>query len=290
MENDSNAADAKEHEELDLLDCGSVPLGEQFEAAYASAPHVLPAGGDFHAAFPLEDGKVAVLIGDVVGHGEEAAQHARVLCRAIAECMIEGLPPEEALGFVNAAAEMSPQFSGFATVFAGMVAPDGIIHYACGGHEPALLATAHDGEASSLACPAGDLIRELETTGPPLGVLGADIVQYRRGTATLERGGTLLLYTDGVSEARRHGSNQFLGVERLRALVARVAARMRPLRLVCKVLGYARSFTGRGRWLRDDAALLAIRRLRWPLPTQVAASRTPEPLELRHAVGESPKI
>jgi serine phosphatase RsbU (regulator of sigma subunit) len=243
------------------LECDSVPLGLDFEAAYASAPIEPPSSGDFHAAFPLEDGRVAVVIGDVVGHGEEAAYHAGELCRAIAGCLIEGLPPEEALGFVNAAAEMSPHFDGFATVFAGMIEPDGSLTYASGGHEPALIASLPSGEYQGL----GEVVTELTNTGPPLGVMGADQIHYERGTATLKRGGTLLLYTDGISEARRTRRGAMLGMPRLRELLSRWA-QLRPLRLVCKIIGYARAFTGAGRRLRDDAALLALRRRRYRRP------------------------
>lgn len=253
---------------IDTLNCGSVSLGSGYEAAYASAPFEPPASGDFHAAFPLEDGSVGVVIGDVVGHGEEASRHAERLCRAIAECLIEGLPPEEALGFVNAAAEMSPYFEGFATVFAGLVFPDGSVHYASGGHEPAMIAKGADDTAERMAAAAAGVparrtpeVTELINTGPPLGVLGADEVSYERGTATISQGSTLFLYTDGITEARRGRRGPQLGMDRLKTLLMRWAT-LFPLRLVCKVLGYARAFAGRDGFLRDDAALLALRRSR----------------------------
>jgi hypothetical protein len=52
-----------------------------------------------------------------------------------------------------------------------------------------------------------------------------------------------------------------LGMERIRHRLAQWSFLL-PLRLVCKMMGYARAFTGAGRFLRDDAALLALRRHR----------------------------
>lgn len=238
-----------------LIDDTFAVSGE-IDAAYATAPYMPPDSGDFHAAFPLENGGVGFVLGDVVGHGPKAAVHAKTLCQAVVGCLLEGLPPDDALGFVNAAAEMSPEFEGFATVVAGTVAPEtGEIAYASGGHEPLLV---------MLPCLRSAPQRErekrvslLSSTGPPLGVLGGEEATYFVSHASLPPDGTLLLYTDGVTEARRGPT--FLGLNRLRSLFARLA-HVPPLTLVRKIIGYARAFSGRGRKLRDDAALLVLRR------------------------------
>ena len=233
----------------DALCFGTFNLGDGWEVANADSPLEPPVGGDFHAAFTLEDGTLALVMGDVVGHGPDAAAHATTLSRALSGCLIEGLPPAEALGFVNAAAEMSPEFEGFATVFVGTVAPlSGDLVYASGGHEPALVAGAGNTKT----------VRELDSTGPSLGVFGADEIRYSQRTTNLEAGSTLLLYTDGITEARR-GRGQMLGLARLRGILARYVP-LRPLPLVRKIIGFARAFTGQGRKLRDDAALLVLRR------------------------------
>jgi sigma-B regulation protein RsbU (phosphoserine phosphatase) len=246
-----------ESSDEDALFFDSFPVGAGFDIANATLPAKPPTSGDFHAAFPLEDGTLALVMGDVVGHGEAAAAHATTLCRAIGGCLIEGLEPSEALAFVNAAAEMSADFEGFATAFAGTVDPHtGMLTYANGGHEPGLIA---DPLTLSAGIGAGsaEAVRELNTTGPPLGVLGGDEVRYEQNTIGIASGGTLLLYTDGVTEARR--GKELLGIGRLRTLLTRFLI-FRPLRLVRKIIGYARAFTGEGRKLRDDAALLVLRR------------------------------
>lgn len=238
------------------LDTGCVQLSAQFEAAHAQVPLIPPGSGDFHAAFPLPDGSgtVAVLLGDVAGHGPAAAAQAAALQEAIAGCLAEGLPPSEALGFVNAAAEMDPKFKGFATVFAATVTPEtGHLVYASGGHEPALIATP---KASSPAA-SGSTVVELNGTGPPLGVLGADQVAYDQMETTLAPGASLLLYSDGVTETRR--DKDFLGFDRLRHWMTRFAAAP-PARLVRQLLGKVYAFAGSRSSLRDDLVLLILRR------------------------------
>ncbi len=226
---------------------GTVRLGEEYEAAHAEAPLVPPSGGDFHDVFCLPDGSAAVVLGDVSGHGPEAATHAQRLKTAIAGCLAEGIAPADALGFVNAAAEMDPDFPGFATVFAGKIAlATGVITYASGGHEPALVA---EGEKDAA-------VGELGSTGPPVGAIGGEVARYEQREATLPEGGTLLLYTDGATEARR--GRRFLGFEGFRSLFARFA-HLSPDRLTRKLLGRVRAFAG-GPRLRDDIALLALRR------------------------------
>lgn len=234
----------------DTLTAAHTELNHEFEAACAQAPLVAPAGGDFCAATELPDGSVAVVVGDVAGHGPVAAAHAERLQGALVGCLEEGLPPHEALGFVNAAAEMSEEFDGFATAFVAKVEPGtGRVEYANGGHEPTLIAQGAAGHPAAVA--------ELVTTGPPLGAIGAEEASYDRADAHLAPGATLVAYTDGVSEARRGRS--FFGVGGIRSLLSRFSG-LSPLRLVRLLLGRARAFTGRGRALRDDAAVLALRR------------------------------
>ncbi|MBC8103028.1 MAG: serine/threonine-protein phosphatase [Cytophagales bacterium] len=249
-------APAASTETVETLDTGSKTLAANFIAAHAQSPLVPPTGGDFHAAFPLkDDAKVAFVLGDVAGHGAEAAVQAEYLKEAITGCLDEGLTPSDALGFVNAAAEMDPEFPGFATVIAGTVETEtGHIEYASGGHEPALLAAPTTAAGPSAHKPVS--VQELIGTGPPVGAFPAEEVRYESRQATLPPGGTLLLYSDGLTEARR--GRAFLGVERLRAWLVRFLP-LSPARLVRKLLGQVRAFAGT-RKLRDDAALLALRR------------------------------
>jgi sigma-B regulation protein RsbU (phosphoserine phosphatase) len=238
----------------DTVDVGTTDLPSDFVAAHVQSPLVPPTGGDFHAAFPLKEdsNKIAFVLGDVSGHGHEASVHAENLKAAIVGCLDEGLTPSDALGYVNAAAEMDPDFPGFATVIAGTVEADsGRIVYASGGHEPAMIASPQvNGVAKNAP------VQELTSTGPPVGAFAADEVSYTNSHATLSRGATLLLYSDGVTEARR--GRTYVGMERLRDWLVRFLA-LPPNRLVRKLFGNARAFVG-GKKFRDDVALLVLRR------------------------------
>lgn len=236
------------------IDMGTTDLPCDFVAAHVQSPLVPPTGGDFHAAFPLKEnpGKIAFVLGDVSGHGQEANVHAENLKAAIAGCLDEGLTPSDALGYVNAAAEMDSNFPGFATVIAGTVEVEtGNIMYASGGHEPALIASPPANNAPDL-----DTVQELTSTGPPVGAFAADEVSYTNSRADLAPGATLLLYSDGVTEARRGKS--YVGMERLRDWLIRFIE-LSPARLVRKLFGSARAFVG-GKKFRDDVALLVLRR------------------------------
>ncbi|MES2459810.1 MAG: SpoIIE family protein phosphatase [Armatimonadota bacterium] len=238
----------------DRIDIGTTHLSSDFVAAHVQSPLVPPTGGDFQVAFPLkeEPDKIAFVLGDVSGHGHQASIHAAHLKAAIVGCLDEGLSPSDALGYVNAAAEMDPNFPGFATVIAGTVeTATGQIVYSSGGHEPALIASPPEANQGG-----SETIQELTSTGPPVGAFAAEEVRYTENTAALSPGGTLLLYSDGVTEARR--GKTYVGIERLRGWLARFLT-LPPDRLVRKLLGSARAFVG-GKKFRDDVALLALRR------------------------------
>ena len=96
-------------------------LSPEYVAAHADLPATPPSGGDFHSAFALADGTgdVAVVIGDVAGHGPEQALQAEHMRELISDCIAVGLTPAETLDAVNAMIEPDPHFEGFGTVFVG---------------------------------------------------------------------------------------------------------------------------------------------------------------------------
>lgn len=229
------------------------PLSPEYVAAHADAPATPPSGGDFHSAFRLEEGTgdVAVVIGDVAGHGPEQAAQAEHMRELLSDCLTVGLTPAETLSAVNAMIEPDPNFGGFGTVFVGTLQEGtGRLTYASGGHEPALIAP------SGVQDP--DSVEELFGTGPPVGAFPPDLARFEQFETTLPPGGTLLLYTDGVSDARPPDERlQWLGLSRLKVLFVRLAAHP-PRRLLSELLRRVSAFC-RGDF-HDDVALLAIRR------------------------------
>ena len=248
---DSNFQDKQEPRKLRQ---GQETLSPEYSAAFADLPATPPSGGDFHDAFPLGDagaGQVAVVIGDVAGHGPEQALQAEHMRELLSDCLTVGLTPAETLSAVNAMIEPDPNFEGFGTVFVGMLdAGTGSLTYASGGHEPALIVPSDAQHA--------DAVLELDGTGPPVGAFPPEMSRFEQHQAILPPGGTLLLYTDGVSDARPPQSRlEWLGLPRLKALLVSVAA-LPPRRLVIRLLRRVAAFC-RGEF-QDDVAVMAIRR------------------------------
>lgn len=235
---------------------GQNALTPEYTAAFADIPATPPSGGDFHDAFLLDadagdKSPVAVVIGDVAGHGPEQALQAEHMRELLSDCLTVGLSPAETLSAVNAMIEPDPNFEGFGTVFVGTLeAGNGRLVYASGGHEPALITPA---EAAG-----PDAILELEGTGPPVGAFPPSMTRFEEHQAVVPPGGTLLLYTDGVSDARPPQSRlEWLGLSRLKVFLVELAS-LPPRRLVLRLLREVAAFC-RGRFL-DDVAVLVVRR------------------------------
>ncbi|MCW3062309.1 MAG: Protein serine/threonine phosphatase [Capsulimonas sp.] len=225
----------------------------EFTAAHADAPATLPSGGDFHNVFPIHDGSgdVAVILGDVAGHGEEQTAQADHMCELLSDCLAIGMSPADTLTAVNAMVEPDPNFPVFGTVFAGTIeANTGKLTYASGGHEPALIA-----EPVTAAPP---VVAELEGTGPPVGAFPPSIASFDQHEAHLASGSTLLVYSDGVSEVRTADKHRdWFGLDRLKTILAELAA-LPPRRLVSELMQRVTQFC-RGRF-HDDVSILAVRR------------------------------
>ena len=235
---------------------GQQTLTPEYAAASADIPATPPSGGDFHDAFVLdaeagEKSPVAVVIGDVAGHGPEQALQAEHMRELLSDCLSVGFTPAQTLSAVNAMIEPDPNFEGFGTVFVGTLeAGTGKLVYASGGHEPALITPADAG--------GPDAVQELDGTGPPVGAFPPSMTRFEQHQATLPPGGTLLLYTDGVSDAHPPQSRlEWLGLPRIKAFLVTLAA-LPPRRLVIRLLRQVAAFC-RGRF-SDDVAVMAVRR------------------------------
>ena len=235
---------------------GQAALSAEYAAAYADLPATPPSGGDFHDAFLLDcraknAGDVAVVIGDVAGHGPEQAMQAEHMRELLSDCLSVGLTPAETLSAVNAMIEPDPNFVGFGTVFVGILeAGTGTLTYASGGHEPALIVPAETDDSRA--------VLELDGTGPPVGAFPPDMARFAQHQTTLPPGGTLLLYTDGIPDAHPPLSRlEWLGLDRLKSLLAPLAP-LPPRRLVIRLLRNVAAFCC-GQF-NDDVVVMAIRR------------------------------
>jgi sigma-B regulation protein RsbU (phosphoserine phosphatase) len=205
------------------------------------------ATGDYYDVLtPLPEGRIGVAIGDVSGHGLQAAlvmAEARAFLRAFARTA-----PwlDRALALMNDA--LVPDMAGgkFLSLFAAVLDPkDGRMEWCNAGHNPPLLFRANDRS-----------IRPLERTGRILGILSGEPCGPGE-PLKLEWGDALLLYTDGVTEARGAGGELY-GQERLTS-VLRDAAHKEPEAILDTVRASVREFTGAKR-NEDDVTMVAVKR------------------------------
>lgn len=213
--------------------------GIEFGHLYRSASKQAQVGGDFYDLFRLSHDKVGLLLGDVAGHGLEAAATASFLREIIRAYAMESTSPEVVLEKANRVFLRRYGLPMYATVvFAVLGMRSGRLDYCSAGHPPPMLRR----QQGSVAL--------LELTNLPVGVL--DDISYRADWVTLQPGEQLLLYSDGVIEARR-GSGVF-GDERLRRAFRAVDARVQdvPDALFRLVDHYAQGK------LLDDLAMLSV--------------------------------
>ena len=225
--------------------------GLTVSARYLPAVTGTSAGGDWYDVVPVDDGGVAVVVGDVVGHGAAAAAVMGRLSSALSGLVLAGHGPARALELLERFAGQM-QGARLATVACLLLDPaTGRLTYSCAGHPPPLLVSV-EGAVSYLA--GGH--------GPALGVAGAG--RRAEAEATVPPGATVLLYTDGLVERRDALLDD--GLERLSA----VATALRTAPLPALVDGVLTALVGRD-GADDDVAVLAARRRPVPLRADVPA-------------------
>ncbi|MGW2588294.1 PP2C family protein-serine/threonine phosphatase [Streptomyces virginiae] len=206
-------------------------------------------GGDFYDVFPLDATRFAFFLGDVCGKGPQAAAVTSLTRYTLRAAALHDPDPVSALSTLNRV--LHERYSGgdprYCTAIFGTLQPDPVtgqvaVHLASGGHPPALVLRA-DGTADFLPTPGGLLV----------GIL-PDAPFAPAGT-TLGPGDTLLLYTDGLTEARTGESRTDLyGDEALRAFATHHAGRS-PHAVMEAMTSLLDGF---GDGLDDDTALLAL--------------------------------
>jgi PAS domain S-box-containing protein len=178
--------------------------GLDLSARYLGASRDVHLGGDWFDVFTAPDGRLVLAVGDVVGHGPPAVGLMARLSGAMRAHVADRCGPAEVLARLNRllVGSLAPAMAT-ATVLR-LDLTTGTVEYASAGHPLTLLRT------------AGGAVGLLDgARGRALGASTGS--EYDTGTATLEVGGTLLLYTDGLVE-RRDGTYDE-GVDRLLAVL-----------------------------------------------------------------------
>ena len=212
--------------------------GPFFEVVASSVP-CREIGGDFFDYIDLPDGRFAFALGDVAGKGAPAA-----LLTAVVQGILSGQAaafqdPRETMTRVNRGLLSRAVEARFATAFFGVLDADGHLAYCNAGHNPPFVFSTKGG-------------RRLEVGGLVLGLF--DNACYEQEVIQLEPGDTLVVFSDGVSEALDAAAEEF-GDERIRVAVERALSQS-PQCVLDALLTAVKEFAGAARQNDDITALI----------------------------------
>jgi serine phosphatase RsbU (regulator of sigma subunit)/PAS domain-containing protein len=218
--------------------------GLSVAAEYRSASEVAQVGGDFYDVVRLVDGRVLAVVGDVCGKGVAAARHTARLRYELRAVLDEELMPGRALARFNRRVVDEFAEDEYVTMALVLIDPrSGAVEWASAGHPPPLLIGSEPGLAEG-------------RPGLPVGLFPTGT--YATTRLELPPGGTLVLYTDGVIEARSVSGEQFGWDGLLATSQGATSAEATAGELLEAVTRHA------GGSLDDDAAVLVLRREREP--------------------------
>jgi PAS domain S-box-containing protein len=217
--------------------------GVEVQTLYSAAGELNEVGGDFYDVFDYDEDRTMLVIGDVCGKGPRAAGVTALARHTLRAAAIGGRTPTEMLATLHRALLRQPPGADMCTVcliVLTRVEHEVRLTIALAGHPPPLLIS-----------PRGD-VAQVGQSGTILGVV--DPLNISESELTLGAGETLLLYTDGVTEAGR--PDRLLGEEGLLELCT-AAPGLAPAEFLQHI---ERAALERAQGhLRDDIALLALR-------------------------------
>jgi len=203
------AVNQRVHEELNLARSVQLAILPQIfpnEPGWSAHACMHPArelGGDFYDCFPLPDGRYGVLVADVSGKGVGAAFFMAVSRTVLLDSALTVRSPSQVLALANDLLCTRNPMDLFVTACYALYNPiDGSLIYASAGHHPPLIRRQ-----------AGSIETLISTKDMALGVLPE--MRYSEHSAKLDPGDTLLMFTDGVTEAFS-GQDIAYGEERLK--------------------------------------------------------------------------
>ncbi|MFJ9523157.1 PP2C family protein-serine/threonine phosphatase [Kitasatospora sp. NPDC101801] len=222
----------------------AVPGLEAASYYNTASPDLL--GGDFYDLFPVDAGRWAFFLGDVCGKGPQAAAVTSLTRYTLRAAALHEPDPLRVLSTLNTVLHerYTSGDTRYCTAVFGVLQPNGDsvdVHLASGGHPSALVQRAN-GRTGYLPTPGGMLVGVLPDA------------EFTAAHTRLHPGDTLLLYTDGLTEARVGPERALYGEDALLAFTAGLPA-AGPQALIGALTGL---ITGFGDGLDDDTALLAL--------------------------------
>ena len=227
---------------------------------YATTIPALEMGGDFYDFFLIDDKRLGVVIADVSGKGVPAAIFMAVSRSLLKATALASVSPSECLEHVNRLLCPDNESAMFVTVFYGILHTDtGELEFSNGGHNVPYVI-------------GGDRIVPVGTPGDmALGVMSD--ARYRTSRMSINAGETLVLYTDGVTEAM-DARHRLYSTPRFEQVIQRLA-HQRPIDLLTKLVEDVQAFSS-GAVQADDITLLAMQYRQPALLEITLANRTAE--------------
>jgi len=231
------------------------PHRRDFEVFAAMEP-AKEVGGDFYDFALLDGDRLAVMIGDASGKGVSAAMFIAMGRSILRSAIVRGASPAQALAVANSTLAVENHTMMFATVFAAILdLRTGWLTYASAGHNPPYVVS----EAGGVSVLGG-------ASGIALGIL--EDAEYEDEEQLVPVGGSVVLFTDGVTEANAPDLSMF-EEDRLEAALAGLAL-AHPNEAVATILAAVRRFAD-GAEQADDITVLSARYL-GPVQTAAAGS------------------
>ncbi|HSG29201.1 MAG TPA: PP2C family protein-serine/threonine phosphatase, partial [Candidatus Krumholzibacterium sp.] len=202
-------------------------------------------GGDYYDFIELDDDRIVVCLGDVSGKGMPAALLMSNLQATFRGQDLRGLTPSEIMTRANRLLYRSTDPDKFATFFFGFLdSGTDVFHYCNAGHNNPVIV--HRNGGSTLLDRGGLILGALEDS------------EYTDARIGLEKGDTILIYSDGISEARNSEDEEF-GEERLPAEVV-AGEGLSATELTDRIITVVNRFAS-GMPQMDDMTIVVIRRL-----------------------------
>ncbi len=226
--------------------------GISFDVSYTAAETEALIGGDWYDAFQLHDGRLAFSIGDVAGHGLDAAVVMGHVRENVRTRSLRGATPSEVLDETNGVVLAGGY--GLITAIVGFLDPSTLlVEYACAGHAP------------PLRVDASGTVDQLELGDVILGAVPR--AKFRTQSLRLRGDCALVLYTDGLVEFARDARAAEARLRGVLSAWAREGFRAKAGELVERVLQSSVA--------NDDAAMLIARVQRTTARGYVSERRTP---------------
>ena len=208
---------------------------------FASLTPAKAVGGDFYD-FLVRDGRLFFCIGDVSGKGVPSALVMSIISTQFRSLSLTENKPEKIVSAINAFSKDRNATMMFATIFVGILDPEtGVLSYCNAGHNAPVLT----GKEPCFLKVESNIPVGVETEW-----------KYKGQTHTLASGTTMLLYTDGLTEAENDQHDQF-GEPRILDVI-RNAGSVEPEPMVHELTDAVRRFVGEAEQ-SDDLTMLAIR-------------------------------